>query len=142
MVARSINPSEGWRMRQAAIVTEVTGQRRRRVREAALDALAEVGRPMSVRLLREWVAAAEGWALPEARFARLVRDEASAFGKEPGHRSEWVVPALAVGGLTATAVLTRSDWEPERRLIGSRTLRVNHLRTLLFLLDAGSGEDS
>src|SRR5438552_1430149 len=65
----------------------------------------------------------------------LNRAPPRASRKDPGSRPAWVVPALNLVGFTAMPRLVASSvWEPERRLIGPRTLRVNYLKTLLALL--------
>jgi hypothetical protein len=107
----------------------------RPMREQVLDTLEEITVPASPRAISEFAAARFGLALPPDRFASLRRDEERAFRKDPTSRPAWVVPAINLAGLTAIPRLVASSaWEPERRLIGSRTLRTNHLRTLLAIL--------
>ena len=123
--ARSAEPS----LPQARLV----GQRP--MREQVLDILDELGVPASPRVIGEVAAALFGRALPAARFASLRRDEERACRKDPMSRPAWVVPALTAQGLTPIPrIVASSSWESERRLIGARTLRGNHLRTLLALV--------
>jgi hypothetical protein len=109
----------------------------RPLREQVLDVLEEIGVPASPRVISEVAAARYGCPLPVARFASLRRDEERAWRKDPLSRPAWVVPALSAQGLTAIPrIVASSAWPPERRLIGARTLRTNHLLTLLALLKA------
>jgi hypothetical protein len=115
----------------------------RPIRELVLDTLDEVGVPAAPRLISDVALAVHGWTLPPERFASLRRDEERAYDKAPTSRPAWVVPAINALGLTAIArIVAHSAWEPERRIIGSRTLRTNHLGTLVSLLrivKAGAG---
>lgn len=107
----------------------------RPMRELALDILDEIGVPCSPGTLSECIAVWAGIWLPAGRFASLRRDEQNSFGRDPQSRPAWLVPALnAIGFRAIPRSLTSSVWEPERRLIGPRTLRVNHLRTVLALI--------
>jgi len=107
----------------------------RPIREILLDILDEVGVPSSPGTLSECAAVLAGVSIPSGRFASLRRDEQNAFGRDPLSRPTWIVPALNYQGFRAIPRLVASSvWEPERRLIGPRTLRVNHLKTVLSLL--------
>ncbi len=107
----------------------------RPLREQALDLVDELGVPVSPRVVSDYAAAVLNAALPPARFASLRRDEERAYQRDPHSRPAWVVPAINVAGLSAMPRLVASSvWEPERRLIASRTLRVNHLKVLLALI--------
>lgn len=107
----------------------------RPMREQVLEMLDEIGVPSAPRTISEFAAAYCSLSLPPTRFASLRRDEMNAYKKNPSSRPSWVVPAINAFGLTALPrAVASSSWEPERRLIGSRTPRVNHLRTLLALL--------
>lgn len=107
----------------------------RPMRELVLDILDELGVPSPPRVISDFAMATHGYALPAERFASLRRDEERAYRKAPAARPAWVVPAINALGLTAIArIVAHSAWEPGRRIIGSRTLRTNHLRTLLALL--------
>jgi hypothetical protein len=105
-------------------------------REQVLDVLEEIGVPAKPRLVSEFAAAKYSLILPPARFATLRRDEENAFRKDPRSRPAWVVPAINAGSLTAIKGLVASSaWPAEKRLIGSRTLRINHLHALLSILN-------
>jgi hypothetical protein len=116
---------------------EIPGTPRRRafgrtVREQTLDTLDEVGVPMAPSAIAEFANATTGIALPTSRFASLRRDEERASRRDPSAKPAWIVPALSITTLTAISrLLTSSAWALERRLVGSRTLRLNHLRALL-----------
>lgn len=108
----------------------------RPMREQVLDILDELGVPVAPRVISEVALACYGRSLPAARFASLRRDEERAYRKDPTSRPAWVVPAINVVGLTAIPrIVANSAWKAERRLIGARTLRTNHLKTLISLLN-------
>ncbi len=109
---------------------------RRPMRELALDVLEEVGVPAAPSTVSEF-AACFGLSIPASRFSSLRRDEQRAYRKNPLSRPAFVVPAISAVGLTAVKrVVCSSAWEDERRVIGSRSLHVNHLKFLLALLAA------
>lgn len=109
----------------------------RPLREIVLDTLNDLGVPSAPKLVSEYAGIVYGLVLPIPRFASIRRDEERSYRKRPSSRPAWVVPAINVVGLTAIPrIIANSAWETERRLIGSRTLRTNHLRTLLALLNA------
>lgn len=114
-------------------------------REQVLDVLNTFGVPATPRTISEFAAAALNLSLPAARFSSLRRDEESAFKKNPAARPAWVAPAINAGTLTPIPrVVADSSWSIERRLIGPRTLRVNHLYILLAFIESTqelSGED-
>jgi hypothetical protein len=102
------------------------------LREQTLDVLDEVGVPLSPTAIGEFSLATTGMPLQASRFASLRRDEERAARRDPASRPGWVVPALSTARLTPIPrLLASSAWEPDRRLIGARTLRVNHLRAVL-----------
>jgi hypothetical protein len=104
-------------------------------REQVLDILDELGVPNSPRVVSEYALTCLGIDLPVVRFASLRRDEERSFRKDPLSKPAWVVPALNMTGFSPIPRLVASSvWPIERRLIGPRTLRVNHLVTLLALL--------
>lgn len=106
------------------------------MREHVLNALDRIGVPVTPREVAEVAFALTGAELASSRFASLRRDEYRVYLHDPRSRPAYVVPAINASGLTAMArMVADSAWEPERRLIGTRTLRANHLRTLLALLD-------
>lgn len=116
-------------------------------REQVLDILDELGVPNSPRVVSEYALTCLGIDLPVVRFASLRRDEERSFRKDPLSKPAWVVPALNMTGFAPIPRLVgTSVWPIGRRLIGPRTLRVNHLITLLALLRRASnitdGEDA
>lgn len=105
-------------------------------REIALDAIDEIGVPVSPSTISEFSLATTGVAVAATRFASLRRDEERAARRDPASRPAWVAPALSAAGLTALPRLfTSSAWDVERRLVGARSARVNHLYTTLAFLD-------
>jgi len=121
---------------------ETAGRRRTRgrpLRESVLDALEELGQPASPTLLSDVVQTRFGVALLAGRLASMRRDELVSYRKDPSARPAWIVPAIGARGLTAMPrLLTASSWELERRIIGARTLRVIHLKTIIALVDMES----
>ncbi len=116
----------------------------RPMREQVLDILDELGVPNSPRVISEYALTCLGVELPIGRFASLRRDEERAYKKDPLSKPAWVAPALNLTGFAPIPRLVASSvWPIDRRLIGSRTLRVNHLTTLLALIKrtATMGED-
>jgi hypothetical protein len=117
------------------------------MREQILDLLDELGVPSSPRVISEYAFACLGIELPIARFASLRRDEERGYMRDSVSKPAWVVPALNSAGFTPIPRLVASSvWPIERRLIGPRTLRVNHLKTLLALISRvdtlGSDQDA
>jgi hypothetical protein len=107
----------------------------RPMREQVLDILDELAVPASPRVISELAVARYGRPLPASRFGSLRRDEERAYRNNPVSRPAWVVPALTAQGLTSIPrIVASSAWPAEQRLIGARTLRGNHLRTILALL--------
>lgn len=113
--------------------TRMTGKT---VREIILDAIDEIGVPVSPSTISDFNFAMTGVGIPATRFASLRRDEERAARRDPVSRPAWVAPALSTIRLTPLPRLfTSSAWEIERRLVGARSARVNHLRTTLAFLD-------
>lgn len=109
----------------------------RPLREQVLDVLDAIGVPTSPRLISQFAAVRYGLSLPITRFASLRRDEERGYRKDPSARPAWIVPAINVLGLVAMPrIVASSAWKSESRLIGPRTLRINHLRGLLAVLAA------
>ncbi len=107
----------------------------RPMREQILDLLDELGVPSSPRVVSEYAFACLGIELPIARFASLRRDEERGYTRDSSSKPAWVVPALnSIGFAPIPRLVAISVWPIERRLIGPRTLRVNHLKTLLALI--------
>lgn len=106
------------------------------VRERALDAIDEIGVPVSPSTVSDFCHATTGFSIPASRFASLRRDEERAWRRDPASRPAWIAPALSTAHLTALPRLfTSSTWELERRLVGGRSARVNHLHITLAFLD-------
>lgn len=111
--------------------------RQRPVREQVLEVLNEIKVPATPRTISEYARARYSLELSPARFASLRRDEQNSYKKNSASRSAWVVPAIRTDDFSAMPrIVANSAWEPERRLIGTRTLRVNHLYALLSLLES------
>jgi hypothetical protein len=107
----------------------------RPIREVVLDITDELGVPVSPRLVSDYAVATLVMSIPPTRFGGLRRDEERAYRRDPHARPAWVAPAINAAGLTAIPrLIVSSAWEPERRLIAARTLRVNHLKVLLALV--------
>jgi hypothetical protein len=114
----------------------------RPVREVVLDLTDELGVAVSPRLVSDYAVATLGLSIPPTRFGSLRRDEERAYTRDPHARPAWVVPAINAVGLTAIPrLIASSAWEPERRLIAARTLRVNHLKVLLALVNKAADAD-
>jgi hypothetical protein len=106
------------------------------VREIALDAIDEIGVPVSPSTISDFSRATTGVAMQATRFASLRRDEERAARRDLASRPAWVAPALSASRLTALPRLfTSSAWDIERRVVGARSARVNHLYTTLAFLD-------
>ncbi len=105
------------------------------LREQVLDALDELGVPVPPSTLSEFTQAIMGVEIAPSRFASLRRDEQNAAKRNIAAKPAWVVPAISASHLNAIPrLLTSSVWPLERRIIGARTLRANHLYvTLAFL---------
>lgn len=114
----------------------VEGSRGQRpMRELVLDVLTELDVPAQPRLVSEIASIRFGFPLQVERFASLRRDEERAYFSNPTARPAWVVPAITSPGLHAYArIVTSSTWPVEKRIIGSLSLRANHLRTILSLV--------
>jgi hypothetical protein len=121
---------------EGASITKVRGRSAgKTVREQVLDILDEVGVPLAPSTVSEFALATTGADVAASRFASLRRDEERSARRDPTARPAWVAPALGTARLTAIPrLLTSSAWNPEQRLVGARSLRVNHLRTTLAFL--------
>lgn len=106
------------------------------VREAALDAIDELGVPSAPSTISDFCAATTNTPIPATRFASLRRDEERAARRDPASRPAWITPALSTAHLTPLPRLfTSSAWALERRLVGARSARVNHLYTTLAFIE-------
>jgi hypothetical protein len=109
----------------------------RPLRELALDVVDAIGVPAAPRVVADYGVARFGVRIPAARLASLRRDERNAFDADSASRPAFLAPALLAETLTAVPrLVTSSAWPLERRIIGPRSLRVNHLRTLVAVCDA------
>jgi hypothetical protein len=99
------------------------------LRELALDALDDLGVPASPALIADLTVALTGIRPSPSRFASLRRDEENAARRNIAARPAWIVPAINAAELTAIPrLLSSSAWSLERRIIGSRSMRTDHLR--------------
>jgi hypothetical protein len=118
------------------------------LRELALDALDDLGVPAPPALIADLTAALTGIRPSPSRFASLRRDEENAARRNIAARPAWIVPAISAAEFTAIPrLLSSSAWGLERRIVGSRSMRTNHLRIaeslarrLRQLREAGAGE--
>ncbi len=105
------------------------------MRELVLDIVDEIGVPLAPSTISEFSQITTGVDVPVSRFASLRRDEERAARRDVHARPAWVAPAISTSRLTALPrLLTSSAWPVEQRLIGSRSLRVCHLRTTLAFI--------
>jgi len=106
------------------------------IREQALDIMDEIGVAVSPATISEFSMATTGVDIAPSRFASLRRDEERAAQRDIGARPAWIVPALSTERLSQIPrLVTNSSWPLERRLVGARSLRVNHLLTTLAFLE-------
>ncbi|MBB3643734.1 hypothetical protein [Variovorax atrisoli] len=104
------------------------------LRELALDALDDLGVPAPPALIADLTAALTGDRPSPSRFASLRRDEENAARRNLAARPAWIVPAISATELTAIPrLLTSSTWNLERRIIGSRSMRIDNLRIAISL---------
>lgn len=131
---------------------EIAGPRNRTpgkpMREQALDALDELGVPASPSLIANLSGALTGNRPSPSRFSSLRRDEEQAARRNMAARPAWIVPAIHAAQLTPLPrLLTSSAWSLERRIIGARSARIDHLRVagnlaqrLAHLREVGAAE--
>lgn len=106
------------------------------VRELVLDAVDEIGVPSSPTTISEFSRIMTGAGIDTTRFASLRRDEERAARRDAAARPAWVAPAISSSRLTAMPrMFTSSAWPLERRIVGPRSARVDHLRATLAFLD-------
>jgi hypothetical protein len=105
-------------------------------REIAISALAELGVPASPRLIASYTAARFGVDVRSSAFSSLRRDEHRAWTSTRASRTVYIVPGLEARRFTALrGVLTLSDWDLWRRLLGPRSPRVDHLRATIAVAE-------
>ena len=99
------------------------------LRELALDALDDLGAPAPPALIADLTEALTGIRPSPSRFASLRRDEENAARRNIAARPAWIVPAINAAELTAIPrLLCSSAWSLDRRVVGSRSMRTDHLR--------------
>lgn len=99
------------------------------LRELALDALDDLGVPAAPALIADLTEALTGVRPSPSRFASLRRDEESAARRNIAAKPAWIVPAINAAELTAIPrLLCSSAWSLDRRIVGSRSMRTDHLR--------------
>lgn len=104
------------------------------LRELALDALDDLAVPSAPALIADLTAAITGSRPSPSRFASLRRDEENAARRNLAARPAWIVPAISAAQLTAIPrLLTSSAWSLERRIVGSRSMRIYNLRIAINL---------
>lgn len=113
------------------------------VREQVARALALLGRPAPVALIRDVAAARFGDAITGTRLASLRRDEQRSWrsARESGYRAAarpvYIVPALTYDRMAAVrGVLALSSWPLEVRLVAPASRRVD----LLHMVDRLAAE--
>ena len=118
------------------------------LRELALDALDDLGVPAPPALIADLTEALTGIRPSPSRFASLRRDEENAARRNIAAKPAWIVPAINAAELTAIPrLLCSSAWSLDRRIVGSRSMRTDHLRIaenlarrLKQLREAGASE--
>jgi hypothetical protein len=98
-------------------------------RELAISALAELEVPSSPKLVSAYAEARFSSDLRPSAFASIRRDEERAWRSPRTSRAVYLAPALDAGRfLPLRGLVTLSDWDLWRRLVGPRSARVDHLR--------------
>jgi hypothetical protein len=114
------------------------------VREILLETLADFRWPQNAGFLEEYLLAKHQLQLDSRAFAPLRRDERNAWDRAPGAREAYIAPALKPDGSANPHWITRSDWDPERRIVATpRTERLFDLYKIYVLAGRpGSAEAS
>jgi hypothetical protein len=114
------------------------------VREVLLETLAHFRWPQNAGFLEEYLLAKYQLQLDSRAFAPLRRDERNAWDRAPGAREAYIDPALKTDGSANPHWITRSDWDPERRIVATpRTERLFDLYKIYVLAGRpGSAEAS
>jgi hypothetical protein len=101
-----------------------------------IEVVDRVGVPLLSRVIIELGKTLYGYSIPAFRLIGLLElGESTAYRTNSAKYSVWLCPALTNRGfLPMQQLATVSSWPLETRIIGSRSLRVIHLKTLLFLL--------
>jgi hypothetical protein len=104
------------------------------VREVLLETLAHFRWPQNAGFLEEYLLAKYQLQLDSRAFAPLRRDERNAWDRAPGAREAYIAPALKPDGSANPHWITRSDWDPERRIVATpRTERLFDLYKIYVL---------
>jgi hypothetical protein len=90
------------------------------VREILLETLAHFRWPQNAGFLEEYLLARHQLQVDSRAFAPLRRDERKAWHRAPGAREAYIAPALKPDGSANPRWITRSDWDPERRIVATR----------------------
>jgi hypothetical protein len=114
------------------------------VREVLLETLAHFRWPQNAGFLEEYLLAKHQLQPDSRAFAPLRRDERNAWDRAPGAREAYIAPALKPDGSANPHWITRSDWDPERRIVATpRTERLFDLYKIYVLAGRpGSAEAS
>src|SRR6266436_2888390 len=104
------------------------------VREILLETLAHFRWPQNAGFLEEYLLARHQLQVDSRAFAPLRRDERKAWDRAPGAREAYIAPALKPDGSANPRWITRSDWDPERRIVATpRTERLFDLYKIYVL---------
>jgi hypothetical protein len=153
-----VDLSEGLDDQRDALIERLrevaSGERQREeewsVRQFVLKALKEIGGPQKAGFLNEYVWAGDRVKLDTRGFGALARDEREAWRRHRKRRLEgdlragrdaYIVPALDAQGEPHPRWWTRSDWEPEQRVVLSRDDRCVELRKLSALFHVRQERD-
>jgi hypothetical protein len=95
-----------------------------------------VGVPVLHGIIPRLGAALFSCMIPSARLSTLlVGDEIRAYSGNREKHAVWICPSLTtIGFLPLNPLVSLSSWPLENRIIGTRTLRANHLKTVLALV--------
>lgn len=104
-------------------------------REVVIETLGLLGRPAFPTVVSRAAMLSFGVDVKPSQFASMRKGDERAYLR--GRRTRIIlVPALSAADLTARPrIITLSDWEPERRIIGQFSERVDALRVILRLAD-------
>jgi len=105
-------------------------------REQVLQVLDAVEVPLSGGVIANLGRARFDFDLNSREMASLRRDDHNRiYRRDPHSRPAYIAPAIDAQRLTPmTRLFTSSAWSPLQRLVGVRSARADHLRTLLRLL--------
>jgi hypothetical protein len=100
------------------------------LRQVLLDALDDLGYPVSSRTLGAYVQARTGRRVPANQFGRVAAQERMAFRRGgEGARPVWLSSGLAAEGFRPVKrIWGRSDWPEDVRVVAPTSARVQHLR--------------